>query len=158
GRIREIGCWAHARRGFVEALSTDARAAPMVALIQELYQIERAIADEAADIRRARRQDQSVPILRRIAAERDALATAVLPKSPLGDAVRYVTNQWAALQRFIEDGRFRIDNNGAENQLRAIAVGRKNWLFAGSFDGARRAALLYSLVQSCALIDVSPFD
>jgi transposase len=158
GRIREIGCWAHARRGFVEALSTDARAAPMVALIQELYQVERAIADDAADIRRARRQDQSVPILRRIAAERDALASAVLPKSPLGDAVRYVTNQWAALQRFIEDGRFRIDNNGAENQLRAIAVGRKNWLFAGSFAGATRAALLYSLVQSCALIDVSPFD
>lgn len=158
GRIREIGCWAHARRSFVEALTTHARAAPMVALIQELYQVERAIADEAADIRRAHRQDQSVPILRRIAAERDALATAVLPKSPLGDAVRYVTNQWAALQRFIEDGRFRIDNNGAENQLRTIAVGRKNWLFAGSFDGATRAALLYSLVQSCALIDVSPFD
>jgi len=158
GRIREIGCWAHARRGFVEALSTDARAAPMVALIQELYHVERAIADDAADIRHTRRQEQSVPILRRIAAERDALATAVLPKSPLGDAVRYVTNQWAALQRFLEDGRFRIDNNRAENQLRAIAVGRKNWLFAGSFDGATRAALLYSLVQSCALIDVSPFD
>jgi transposase len=158
GRIREIGCWAHARRGFVEALPTDARAAPMVALIQELYQVERAIADEAFDIRRARRHDQSVPILQRIATERDALAATVLPKSPLGDAVRYVTNQWAALQRFVEDGRFRIDNNGAENQLRAVAVGRKNWLFAGSFEGAKRAALLYSLVQSCALIDVSPFD
>lgn len=158
GRIREIGCWAHARRGFVEALPTDARAAPMVALIQELYQIERAIADETGDVRCTRRQDESVPILQRIAAERDALEATVLPKSPLGDAVRYVRNQWAALQRFVEDGRFRIDNNGAENQLRVVAVGRKNWLFAGSFDGATRAALLYSLVQSCALIDVSPFD
>jgi hypothetical protein len=90
--------------------------------------------------------------------ERDALAAAVLPKSPLGEAVRYLTNQWDALQRFTEDGRFRIDNNGAENQLRGVAIGRKNWLFAGSFEGARRAALLYSLVQSCTLIDVSPFD
>lgn len=158
GRIRELGCWAHARRGFVEALPTDARAAPMIALIQQLYQIERAIADEPVDRRRARRQAESVPLLAQIVGERDALAAAVLPKSPLGDAVRYLTRQGAALQRFVEDGRFRIDNNGAENQLRAIAVGRKNWLFAGSFEGARRAALLYSLVQSCALAEVSPFD
>jgi transposase len=158
GRIRELGCWAHARRGFVEALPTDARAAPMVALIQDLYQVERAIAEETTDVRRVRRLDESVPILHRIGAERDALAATVLPKSPLGEAVRYLTNQWAALQRFVEDGRFRIDNNGAENQLRAVAIGRKNWLFAGSFEGATRAALLYSLVQSCALIDLSPFD
>ena len=80
-----------------------------------------------------------------------------MPKSPLGDAVRYLTNQWAALQRFVDDGRLAIDNNRAENQLRVVAVGRKNWLFAGSFEGARRAALLYSLVQSCKLIDVPPF-
>jgi transposase len=158
GRIREIGCWAHARRGFVEALPTDARAAPIVALIQELYQVERAIAEDGVERRHARREAESVPILQRIALERAALVRDVLPKSPLGDAVRYLTNQWAALQRFLEDGRFRIDNNGAENQLRAVAVGRKNWLFAGSFEGAKRAALLYSLVQSCALIDVSPFD
>ena len=158
GRIREIGCWAHARRGFVEALPTDARAARIVALIQELYQVERAIAEDSVERRRARRQADSVPILQRIAAEREALATDVLPKSPLGDAVRYLTNQWAALQRVVEDGRFRIDNNGAENQLRAVAAGRKNWLFAGSFAGATRAALLSSLVQRCALIDVSPFD
>ena len=157
-RIREIGCWAHARRGFVEALPTDVRAAPMVALIQELYQVERAIADKTVDIRRTRRQIESGPILQRIAAERDALDITVLPKSPLGDALRYLKVQWAALQHFVEDGRFRIDNNGAENQLRVVAVGRKNWLFAGSFQGATHAALLCSLVQSCALIEVSPFD
>jgi hypothetical protein len=158
GRIRELGCWAHARRGFVEALPTDARAAPMIALVQQLYQIERAVADEAVEIRRIRRQEQSLPILAAIRAERDTLAAAGLPKSPLGEAVRYLTNQWDALQRFVEDGRFRIDNNGAENQLRGVAIGRKNWLFAGSFEGARRAALLYSLVQSCTLIEVSPFE
>ena len=72
--------------------------------------------------------------------------------------MRYQTNQWAALQRFVDDGRLAIDNNAAENQLRGVALGRKNWLFAGSLEGAKRAALLYSLVQSCALIDVPPFD
>jgi hypothetical protein len=80
----------------------------------------------------------------------------VLPKSPVGEAVRYLTNQWAALQRFAEDGRLAIDNNRAENQLRLVTVGRKNWLFAGSLEGARRAVLLYSLVQSYKLIDVPP--
>lgn len=158
GRIREIGCWAHTRRGFVDAFETDVRAALMVALIQRLYQVEREAADLSAEARQALRHAQSIPILAQIATEREALAATVLPKSPLGEAVRYLTNQWAALQRYVEDGRLGIDNNPAENQLRAVAVGRKNWLFAGSLEGAHRAALLYSLVQSCALIGVPPFD
>src|SRR5262249_34560450 len=90
--------------------------------------------------------------------ERDHLTRTVLPKSPLGDAVRYLTNQWVVLQRFVDDGQLAIDNNRAENQLRVVALGRKNWLFAGSFDGARRTALLYTLVQSCPLAHISPFD
>jgi transposase len=158
GRMREIGCWAHARRGFVEALTTDVRAARTVALIQRLYDVEHAGTELSADARRALRQEQSLPLLAKIAAERDQLAGTVLPKSPLGDALRYLTNQWAALQRFVEDGQLAIDNNRAENQLRVVALGRKNWLFAGSFEGARRAALLYSLVQSCGLAGVPPFD
>jgi transposase len=156
GRMREIGCWAHARRGFVEALTTDVRAALTVALIQQLYDVERAGAELLADARRDLRQAQSMPLLTKIATERDQLARTVLPKSPLGDALRYLTNQWTALQRFVDEGRLAIDNNRAENQLRVVALGRKNWLFAGSFEGARRAALLYSLVQSCKLIDVPP--
>ena len=158
GRMREIGCWAHARRGFVEALTTDVRAALTVALIQQLYDVERAGAELSVDARRDLRQAQSIALLAKIAAERDQLARTVLPKSPLGDALRYVTNQWVALQRFVEDGRLAIDNNRAENQLRVVALGRKNWLFAGSFEGARRAALLYSLVQSCGLVGVPPFE
>jgi transposase len=158
GRMREIGCWAHARRGFVEALTTDVRAALTVALIQQLYDVERTGADLSPDARRDLRHEQSRPLLAKVAAERDQLAQTVLPKSPLGDALRYLTNQWAALQRFVDDGRLAIDNNRAENQLRVVALGRKNWLFAGSFEGARRAALLYSLVQSCALVDVPPFE
>jgi len=157
GTIVEIGCWAHARRRFVDAFLLDGSAARMVALIQQLYQVERMAAHVEADARQALRQEQSVPLLARIDAERQALARTVLPKSPLGDAVRYLTNQWAALQRFVTDGRLGIDNNRAENQLRVVAVGRRNWLFAGSFEGARRAALLYSLVQSCKLVAVAPF-
>jgi transposase len=158
GRIREIACWAHTRRGFVEALTTDVRAAVLVALIQQLYQVERAGAELAPDARQALRRQDSVSLLAKIQTERDALARTVLPKSPLGEALRYLTNQWAALQRFVDDGRLAIDNNRAENQLRIVALGRKNWLFAGSFEGAKRAALLYSLVQSCTLVDVPPFD
>ncbi len=158
GRVLEIGCWAHARRRFVEALMTDTSAALMVALIQQLYQVERAAAGLDPDMRRARRQDQSVPLLARIDVVRQDLARTVLPKSPLGDAVRDLTNQWTALQRFVDDGRLAIDNKRAENQLRVVAVGRKNWLFVGSLEGAHRAALLYSLVQSCKLVDVPPFE
>lgn len=157
GHVLEIGCMAHARRRFVEAFATDGAAALTVALIQQLYQVERAAATLTPDDRRACRQEHSAPLLVKLKAERDRLATTVLPKSPLGDAVRYLTNQWDALQRFVEDGRLAIDNNRAENQLRVVAVGRKNWLFAGSMEGARRAALLYSLVQSCKLVDVPPF-
>jgi transposase len=157
GRVIEVGCWAHVRRGFVEAFMIDTAAALMIALIQQLYQVEQAAGDLQPDGRRAVRQEQSVPLLAKIDAERQALARTVLPKSPLGEAVRYLTNQWAALQRFVDDGRLALDNNRAENMLRIVAVGRKNWLFAGSFEGARRAALLYSLVQSCKLADVAPF-
>ncbi len=157
GRVLEIGCWAHARRRFVEAFMTDSTPARMIAFIQQLYDIERAAAADTPEVRQARRQAYSVPLLAQVDAERTRLAALVLPKSPVGDGLRYLTNQWDALQRFVEDGRLAIDNNRAENQLRVVALGRKNWLFAGSFEGARRAALLYSLVQSCKLIDVSPF-
>ena len=157
GRVVEIGCMAHASRRFVEAFAMDGSAALMVALIQQLYQIERTAADLPPDGRRALRQAHSTPLLGQLKAERDRLARTALPKSPLGDAVRYLTHQWAALQRYVDDGRVAIDNNRAENQLRVVAVGRKNWLFAGSMAGAHRAALLYSLVQSCKLVDVPPF-
>jgi transposase len=157
GRVLELGCWAHARRRFVEAFLGDTNAALMIALIQQLYDVEHEATDLGPTARHALRQERSVPVLTKIDQERQALLPIVLPKSPLGDAVRYLTNQWTALQRFVEDGRVAIDNNRAENQLRVVAVGRKNWLFAGSFEGARRAGLLYSLVQSCKLAHVAPF-
>jgi transposase len=136
---------------------TDTSAALMIALIQQLYQVEHEAAALDPEARRVLRQEQAAPLLAKVDAERQALGRTVLPTSPVGEAVRYLTNQWAALQRYVDDGRVAIDNNRAENQLRLVAVGRKNWLCAGSFEGARRAALLYSLVQSCKLIDVAPF-
>ena len=157
GGLEEIGCWAHARRRFVEALETDARAATIVSLIQELYAVERDAAELAADARHALRQERSRPSMAKLDAARKSLTSEVLPKSPLGDALRYLDNQWQALMRYLEDGRLKIDNNGAESQLRAVAVGRKNWLFAGSMSGAQRAAVLYSLVQSCRLASIDPF-
>jgi hypothetical protein len=80
-----------------------------------------------------------------------------LPKGPMGEAVGYALNQWAALQRYLEDGRLAIDNNAAERSLRGVAVGRNNWLFAGSSAGGRRAAVLYSIVESCRRLHLDPF-
>jgi transposase len=156
-RIVEVACWAHARRRFVEALETDPRAAIVVALVKQLYEIESEAATCEPDARRLLRQDRSRPVLAELDSQRQTLMQDALPKSPLGDALRYLDNQWLSLQRFLEDGRLRIDNNGAESQLRVVAVGRNNWLFAGSMVGAERAALLYSLVQSCRLVKVDPF-
>ena len=157
GRIVEVACWAHGRRRFVEAMDTDVRSAQMVALVQVLYRVEREAAELDPEQRRRLRQERSVPVLGQIDELRQALEPMALPKSPLGEALRYLGNQWKALNRFVEDGRLAIDNNGAENQLRAVALGRKNWLFAGSLAGLHRAALLYSLAQSCRLAGVEPF-
>jgi hypothetical protein len=96
----------------------------------------------SADARRTLRREQSAPLLTTIAGERDQLARTVLPKSPLGDAARYLTNQWTALQHFVEDGRLAIDNNAPRTNCAASRSVRKNRLFAGSLKGAKRAALL----------------
>jgi transposase len=157
GQRVEVACWAHARRYFHESLESDKRAAIVLDLIQKLYQVEKQGRELAPGERLALRREQALPILAQIDDERRRLEAEVLPRSPLGEALRYLGNQWAALQRYTEDGRLEVDNNGAERQLRGVAVGRKNWLFAGSMPGAHRAALLYSLIQSCRLAGVEPF-
>jgi transposase len=156
-RIIEVGCWAHARRRFRDALETDPRAAAMLDLIRELYHVEKDAAGLPHEQRKALRQERSLSVLAQIDELRKKLEAEVLPKSPLGEAVRYLSNQWRALNRFVEDGRLRPDNNGAESQLRVVALGRKNWMFAGSLAGARWAATIFSLVQSCRLVHVDPF-
>ena len=156
--VIEVACWAHARRYFKEAAASAALpCAQVLALIGELYGIERAARDVDAATRQARRATQARPILARLKVLLDALALSALPKSPLGQAVTYARNHWIALTRYPEDGRLKIDNNGAEQALRPIVLGRKNWLFAGSEAAAHRTAVLCSLVQTCKHLGIDPF-
>ena len=157
GRIVEVGCWAHARRKFFDVKDEEPEALKVLALIQKLYEVEKLGAELTAEQRKGLRRERSVSILEEIDRVREELGRTALPKSGLGEALRYLGNQREALGRYVEDGRLKPDNNGAENQLRVVAVGRKNWLFAGSQEGARRAAVLYTLTQGCKLSGVEPF-
>ncbi len=149
--IIEIGCWAHARRYFKEALPTAAvSCAQALAIIKQLYGIERAASDRQLDApaRQRLRQEQARPLLAKLQAYLQEQQAAALPKGPLGAAIGYALRNWVALTRYTEDGRLKIDNNGAEQALRPIVLGRKNWLFAGSEAAAHRTAILCSLVQN----------
>lgn len=156
----EVGCHAHARRKFENALDSDpVRAARMMVLWGKLYDIERKAKTEeydSAQLLRAR-QNEAKPVLAEIKLLLDEYKIQVLPKSPIGKAVTYSINQWDALLRYADDPTLAIDNNLSERTLRMVAVGRKNYLFAGSEAGAKRAAIIYSLVASCKLNDIDPF-
>jgi hypothetical protein len=160
GLVKEVACMAHARRKFYDARATDPqRAFTALAFVRQLYQIEaqaRAL-ELPADERRSLRQDHAVPVLDGFALWMHEESPRVLPKSPLGEAFTYARLQWQALRRYTEDGDLEIDNNIAERALRVVAVGRKNWLFAGSYEGGRRAAILYSLISSARRHGLDPF-
>ncbi len=160
-KATETGCWAHARRKFDQALETNPlRANQMLAFITELFVIEEKAKDDGldADEIKALRQQFSKPILvNKIKPLLDEWEKVVLPKSPLKKAITYALNQWEALNVYLEDGILCIDNNLAERVVKMVALGRKNWLFAGSDAGAKRAAILYSLVASCKLCKIDPF-
>ncbi len=158
GNAVEVGCWAHARRRLVELQPTDCRVAYPLQLIARLYRIEHlADAQHLAPMDRARlRRERGALVLEKL---KNALARAHVnepPNSAFAKATRYVLNHWTALTRFLDDGRLSLDNNGTERALRSVAVGRKNYLFAGSHDAARRAAVLYSLLRTCAQHGVPP--
>jgi hypothetical protein len=160
GDAVEVGCWAHTRRKFYDAKETDPlRAEHMLALIGELYAVERQAKEEEylpEQLLNAR-QTKSRDNLGRIKALLDVWVVEVLPKSPIGKAITYALNQWNALMRYIDDPILDIDNNVAERTLRRVVIGRKNWLFAGSEAGAERAAIIYSLVASCKMNALDPF-
>jgi len=158
GQVIEIACWAHARRKFVDNVSVE-RGEPFTALafIAQLYQIERDAKGMSSRERRRFRQKHARPVLRAFKKWLDDKARTLLPKSELAKAVGYVLRQWDSLVRYTEDGDLEIDNNAAERALRRVAVGRKNWLFAGNDEGGRRAAILYSLIGSCQLHGIDPF-
>ena len=156
--VFEVACWAHARRKFYDARKSDVnRAHQVLAWVRMLYDVERDAKEFDAEQRKALRRERSKPVLDRMQGWLDAQEGHVLPKSPIGEAVTYARNQWQALLRYLDDGDLAIDNNAAENALRGIAIGRKNFLFVGSDRGGRAAATLYSLVRSAKRHGLDPF-
>lgn len=154
----EVGCWSHARRRLTELQDMDCRVAYPLKLIARLYRVEH-LADArglAPEERAALRQQRSQPILEKLKRWLAATQASEPPASDLAKAAAYITNQWNALNRFLQDGRLRPDNNICEQQLRSIALGRKNFLFFGSHRAAARAAVLYSITRTCALRGVPP--
>jgi transposase len=156
--IVEVACWAHARRYFKEAVgSAPVPAGRVVLLVGELYGVERAAAELSSEARQRMREEKSRPILKRIFEYLDEIQLGALPKSPLGEAIGYARRNRDALTRYLEDGRLKIDNNGAERAIKPLVIGRKNWLFCGSEAAAHRTAILLSLVQTCKHLGVDPF-
>lgn len=158
GRIVEVGCWAHGRRKFDEALSTSPVYANQGILkIQGLYRVEGLLGGAPLEERLAVRLQSARPILEDLRDWLTRLGDHVLPKSPIGQAAAYTLGNWDALNRYVCDPRLDIDNNAAERALRSIAVGRKNYLFLGSPRGGRAAATLYSLIESAKRHKLDPF-
>jgi len=157
--IITIGCWAHARRKFEQALENDPLPARYAMLkIQELYAIERKASEGnfTPDQIKELREKESFPILKNFETWLLATAQTVLPKSPIGKAIFYTYGIYRKLIRYTLDGRYRIDNNQAENSVRDLALGRKNYLFCGNHEAAGRTAIIYSLMASCKVNDVNP--
>ncbi len=174
GDCVEVACWAHARRKFFDAQDTDGRrAAEMLTMVRELYLVEhqaaekiaalataapaRTVTSEQADaIRHELRQEHSAPMLAMIKAWLDAEGQLVLPRSPMAAAITYTLNQWDALCTYTTQGFLAIDNNAAERAMKRVALGRKNWLFAGNDRAAAHAATLYSLIASAERHGLDP--
>jgi transposase len=155
GRITASCCLAHARRKFEESQgSHPVLSAEALAFFQELYDIEDLANELVPEDRRALRQCEAAPIIDRLRAWLDQQLGTALPKLKFGEAVRYLRNQWEPLVRYLDDGRLPIDNNAVESDLRALTIGRRNWLFIGSPEAGPRAAVLYTLVASAARHDL----
>jgi transposase len=157
-RIVEAGCWAHVRRKFFDVHAANGLPIAKEALdrIGQLYAIEATIKGLLPDHRRRERQQRSKPIAATLATWADETARKLSRKSELAAAFRYMRARWAALVRCFDDGRLALDNNPAERALRCVAIGRKNYLFAGSDAGGRRAAAMYSLIESAKLSSLNP--
>ena len=172
-RVKHVCCLAHARRKFVAAVeSGDERANTALEFIRQLYAIERELppllapADDPAateqrrqreEQRRRTRQREATPVLAALKVWLDQTRPAALPKSPLGTAIGYASNNWTALGRYVEQGYLAIDNNLAERTLRSVALGRNNWGVLGSEAGGQTAAVLYSIIGTCKHLGLDPF-
>ena len=163
GDLVEVGCWAHARRKFHDArLSHPGRALEMLRMIKGLYAVERGESRWSAESfdpqrRKALRAERAAPLLDQIFETLRTWKQDELPKSSLGTAITYTLNLETALGRYLEDGELEIDNNGCERSLRGIALGRKNWLFAGSEQGGATAATIFTVLGSARLHEIEPW-
>jgi len=162
---RLLGCMAHARRKFDESQDNDReRAEYVLSEIQKLYKVEREAKEENLnhEERKALRLKESAPVMKKL--KKWLLENApfegskVLPQSKIGKAISYTLGMWYRLERYLEDGKYEIDNNWVENSIRPVAIGRKNYLFAGSHDAAQRAAMIYSLLETCKKNNVDPAE
>ena len=155
-----IGCWAHVRRGFHEALCEGRAAAWLLGQIGQLYAVEKLLRQEQAgpQLRAARRAWQSQPILQRLYRAMVVVRRRVLPKSLLGQAIDYALGRWETLTRYVADGRLEIDNNLCENAIRPTAVGKKNFLFIGHPEAGQRSAIIYSILGSCRRHGINPAE
>jgi hypothetical protein len=166
-QLVHLACWTHCRRYFIDALKAlpkDQRgphqlAARFIALIGKLYHVEAQARRDGVDANELgrRRQQDSVPLLADIEALLLTNLHGVLPKSLLGQALHYLSSQWSKLKRYVEDGRYSIDNNVQENAIRPFCVGRRNWLFADTVAGANASANLYSLLQTCQVNSIDGY-
>lgn len=154
----EVGCNGHGRRRFVELQDTDIRVAYPLRLFRRLYRIERLakLRGLGPEERAALRQERSQPILDKMKEWLESVRRTEPPSMALAKAAKYMLNHWVALTRFVSDGRLDVDNNLCERQIRAIALGRRNFLFFGSHRAAARGAVIYSLLRTCALHGVEP--
>ena len=160
-----VGCMAHARRKFKEAFDALpknkklATSSPgqMLSLIKKLYAIEQRVRDKTPDERRLARQNDARPVLDKIKVWLEKQAPKVTPKSKLGEAIRYMQNQWTYLVRYLESGLVDIDNNASERAIKPFVMGRKGWLFSDSVAGARSSAILYTLVETAKINGHEPY-
>lgn len=157
--IVHVACWAHARRKFEEALQVDKeKATTILSLIQKLYVVERQCREQdlSAEQRLQQRREQAVPVLEKIKEILDHFSLTLTPKNPLAIATAYSLKRWEKLVLYSQNGKLEIDNNPVENTIRPIAVGRKNYLFAGSHESAQRAAVAYTILAACKSNNINP--
>ncbi|WP_127585699.1 IS66 family transposase, partial [Paenibacillus koleovorans] len=163
--VRRVGCWAHARRKFFEAVQVLPKHVPAAGTIAQqgldfcnrLYAIERKAEGLPPEERHLIRQEQSRPVLDAFLVWLEEQQAKVLPKSQTGVAVNYCLNQWKRLIGYLSDGRLEIDNNRSERSIKPFVIGRKNWLFANTPKGAKASATIYSLVETAKENQLHPF-
>jgi len=152
-----LACWVHVRRKFEEALSKNQKlSAHVLTEIQKLYKIEEEVKNLSVEQRKEIRLEKALPIINELGKWLSVQRPKHLPKSDFRKAIEYATNLWPSLLNYLNDGNFKMDNNLIENKIRPIAIGRKNYLFAGSHEGAKRSAMMYSFFACCSLDDINP--